>query len=1004
MTLAMKKRVNEAFEAWRAIAAQTDILDVATRIGAKLRKRSHEWIGPCPRCGGKDRFSIRPSKQVFNCRGAGGGNVISMVMHTCAVEFLPACEIITGEPPPGADTVITDETRRKAEELKAEAAERQRRREHDDNLYRARERKTVFDIWDNAHPLQGSSAAEYLALRGLTFPATPAGRSERLKCVEAMPYHLDRDTIIHRGPAMVAPIVDSDSKFRGLHFTYLDLAQPKGKLQLQDPREPEGVMLDAKKSRGSKQGNYIALLGPTDPEQLVLGEGNEKLIAVHMALESTGRSLELTAFWSAADLGNLAGKATDTVTHPTLKNEKTGRPQKVAGAVPDLEAPAIAVPDSVTDLVILGDTTSDPFTTRLALARASARYARPGRTVRVAWAPQGEDFDDPLRAAKGDEAAARAALERIAGIVAAAGPLEMPAVDAEKKSGAPAAVADRGDGAANARPTGAVADGGGNDGEPPPGGDDPKIGGGDDSAGLDLRLAFYPLTDLGNSERFRDRNRGRFIWCPALGWLWWDGRRWSRDGAEDKVKMAEHDTVRAIQREARAVEQEAATLVPLLQAPKDISDADKRSAKKTASDRKKRSGDLGKLGIALRMWGRKSEQANKLAAIGKRAAPYLAVAPEQLDADPFKFNVASGTLVFRKAAEADYVTFKAHDPADLITKCSRVAFDPKAICPTFDKFLAEVQPKAEMRRFLMQWQGLSLTGDVSEQKLCLFWGSGKNGKSTLIDVCAHIAGDYSETVPIETFLNEGRSRNAGQATPDLAILPGVRHLRTSEPEKGAKLAEALIKLATGGEPILARHLNQDYFKFYPQFKLTISGNHEPSIVGTDEGIWRRLKKVPWPVTVADDKIDPHLSDKLRGEASGILNRLLDGLRDWLDHGLVWPEDVIQATADYRRDSDPCGRFIGECVTDSSGDRVRSSDMHALFCAWAKASAAREWSQKGLAAALKQHGFKAMHSNGMWWLGVKLTKSADDFLDFEGKARRGESENVKDDRMNDEVAF
>jgi hypothetical protein len=140
-----------------------------------------------------------------------------------------------------------------------------------------------------------------------------------------------------------------------------------------------------------------------------------------MGLVSTGRDLSSTAFWSACNLGNLGGGAAGTVPHPTRRGPG-GRPERVPGAVPDLAAPAIAIPDSVTDLVLLGDTTSDPFTTRLALARATARYARPGRTVRVAWAPQGEDFDDPLRAAKGDEAA-RAALERIAAIIAAAAPL-----------------------------------------------------------------------------------------------------------------------------------------------------------------------------------------------------------------------------------------------------------------------------------------------------------------------------------------------------------------------------------------------------------------------------------------------------------------------------------------------------------------------------------------------------------------------------------------------------
>jgi hypothetical protein len=462
---------DEAFEAWRARAADSDILEVAqsNKVGAKLRKRGAEWIGPCPTCAGKDRFAVRPSKQVFNCRGASGGNVISMVMHACRVDFMAACEIITGEPPPKGDSAITEETRRKAEELKAKAVEKQRRRDLDENLYRERERKTVFDIWDNAHPLEGSSGAEYLALRGLSFPSTLPGRSERLKCVESMPYWLDKDTIAHRGPALLAPIIDAARIFRGLHLTYLDPVQPKGKIALQDPRERAGVLLDAKKSRGSKQGNYVALIGPPDPERLVLGEGNEKLIAVHMAIEATASSsttmvLERTAFWSAADLGNLAGKAIGSVAHPTLKHAKSGRPQKVAGPVPDLEAPAIVVPDSVTDLVLLGDTTSDPFTTRLALARASARYARPGRTVRVAWAPQGEDFDDPLRVAKGDEAATRAALERIAGIIAAAAPLA-PA-GAKKKSDAAAADADRGNGAAE---PGDAGDPETEDGEPPDG-------------------------------------------------------------------------------------------------------------------------------------------------------------------------------------------------------------------------------------------------------------------------------------------------------------------------------------------------------------------------------------------------------------------------------------------------------------------------------------------------------------------------------------------------------
>ncbi len=587
-------------------------------------------------------------------------------------------------------------------------------------------------------------------------------------------------------------------------------------------------------------------------------------------------------------------------------------------------------------------------------------------------------------------------LERIVAIVDAAGPVEAPEIPRAERtmdkrarrkprvdrsssaSDAPAAVAP-----SPARSVGNIVSfrtssqmgasspkpssdgGGGGAGDLPP--IMPAEDNGDD---LNLRLAFFPRTDLGNAERFRERNRGKLLWCPALGWLWWDGKRWCRDGSEEHVKVAEHETVRAIQDEGRT----------LAGSGKDF--------------HVQKGKDMILCSEALAMWGRASEQANRLAPIAKRAAPYLHVAPGALDGDPFKFNVANGTLIFRKSEDTDCISFRDHDPADLMTKCSIVVYDRAALCPMFDEFLTYVQPDGDQRRFLLQWQGLSLTGDITDQKLCIFWGKGKNGKSTFIDVCALVAGDYSETVPIETFVNEGRSRNAGQATPDLAILPGVRQLRTSEPNRGARLDETLIKLATGGEQILARHLNREYFKFYPQFKLTISGNYRPTIVGADEGIWRRTQLVPWTVTVPADKIDRHLGEKLRAEASGILNRLLDGLRDWFDRGLVPPQSVVDATADYRRDSDPLGRFLEACVAIEPGGRVQSSVMHELFVAWAKANGTAEWSNKGMANALKERGFISKHSGVMWWLDVKLTRTVNEFVDHQGKPLRADSQNVK----------
>lgn len=501
------------------------------------------------------------------------------------------------------------------------------------------------------------------------------------------------------------------------------------------------------------------------------------------------------------------------------------------------------------------------------------------------------------------------------------------------------------------------------------GGKPPSMGGG--GAGeppvsdLDRRLAQYPLTDLGNAERFRDRNRDKFLWCAAIGWLVWDGRRWAREGADELIKLAEHETVRAIQREALAI-----------RGTSDDYEVRAATARKSAvwwSDQ-------------IAGWGRASEANAKLTPISKQAAPYLAVQPSAFDADPFLLNCLNGTLVIRRGDLAEPLLFRPHDPADRITKLAPAAYDPDARCPIYDEFLDFVQPDDAARRFLHQWGGLSLTGDVSEQKLVFFWGKGKNGKSTLVDAWATVAGDYGDTLPIETFLDQGRGRNAGQATPDLALLPGVRMLRTSEPEKGSKLAEAMIKLVTGGEPIQARHLNCAFFKFYPVFKLTLSGNYRPKIDGADEGIWRRVLLVPWTVTVPEARRDRLLGEKLRGEASGILNRLVAGLVDWIEKGLVTPGPVSEATETYRSDSDPLGRFLAACVALKAGSRVQASEMHRLHSAWATANGETQWSAKGLSQALRERQFQSKHSNVIWWLDVELIRQAGDFIDHEGKAR------------------
>lgn len=490
-------------------------------------------------------------------------------------------------------------------------------------------------------------------------------------------------------------------------------------------------------------------------------------------------------------------------------------------------------------------------------------------------------------------------------------------------------------------------------------------------AALDKRLAFFPLTDLGNAERFRERIRDKFIYCAAIGWFYWDGKRWNPIDADAKVQIAAHMCVRSIQDEAAAIEGTGLDFVV--------------GTKSKGSGKDKTEEEL-LYSMMLRSHGRDSETNSKLNHLADQARSYVVLRPAELDANPLAFNLDNGTIMVDMAAEG-LLRFKPHDPADLITKISPVKYDKDAVCPLFDKFLAEVQPKDTTRRLLACWSGYSLTGDAREQVICILYGGGQNGKSVFEKLRALIMGDYCETLPIETFITDGPSRNAGQATPDLALLPGVRALQTSEPKKGSRVDEGLIKIVTGGEKIQVRHLNKGFFKFEPVFKLTLSCNHRPTITGVDQGIWRRIRLVPWPVQIPIERQDKQLFNKIAVEASGVLNWALAGLVDWLRNGLTLGDDVAEATAEYRRDSDQLGRFLEECTEYVVGERVQSTVIHGVFNAWSKANSLNEWKGRTFSMAMSERGMVKDKNSVIFFLNLKLTKRRTDFENPDGTVRR-----------------
>lgn len=524
-----------------------------------------------------------------------------------------------------------------------------------------------------------------------------------------------------------------------------------------------------------------------------------------------------------------------------------------------------------------------------------------------------------------------------------------------------------------------------------------------------LRIAFacalYPLTDKGNAMRFRDRFGESFRYTTTFGWLGWDGRRWKvldqeKDVTPAEVKAAVFDTIDAIQREARLI---AETGIKL-QLSKDGKELDLGGEEDAvALDHYVLVGKQWKLFSKLvAAWGRASESAGRLGCIPNLALRWLTAPISAFDHDEYAVNVLNGTLRFEVETLPDgkrvaKCRLDRHRRGDLLTKLCPVEYDPEAVCPRYDAMLEWAQPELAMRRYLHQIGGFSLTGDAGEQKLWFWYGRGRNGKGTTIECWCYVAGDYSDSIPVESLLDQGIKKRGDAASPDLAKLGGVRMLRASEPERNAKLNTALIKFVTGGEPVPVRAMFRGFFNLVPNFKLIISGNSKFDIPDTDDGIWGRLKLTPWlrnidkpePGVENWPKKDKDLPKKIKAlEGAGVLNRLVEGLMDYLTNGFIEPKTVTAATAGYRDASDPLARFLRLCTVDDPESRVQSSKLYDVFAAWARAAGETEWKQKGFSNAMTERGFEKKASDGMQWLGLKLVRSVDDFVDPEtGKVKR-----------------
>jgi putative DNA primase/helicase len=343
--------------------------------------------------------------------------------------------------------------------------------------------------------------------------------------------------------------------------------------------------------------------------------------------------------------------------------------------------------------------------------------------------------------------------------------------------------------------------------------------------------------------------------------------------------------------------------------------------------------------------------------------PELNITAADVDKDPWLFNVENGTVDLRTGE------FREHRPEDMITKRAHVEYGEKADCPVWKQFIREIMNyHPELTGFLQTAAGWALTGDTSEQTMFILFGSGANGKSTFLNTLMRLLGDYAVATPTETFMK----RSGEQISNDIARLRGTRLVTTTEAEQGRRLSEPLIKQITGNDALTVRFLYGEFFDFVPTFKVFMASNHKPLIRGTDYGIWRRIKLIPFTTTITPDRQDKHLEEKLLREGPGILNWMLEGAQRWCEKGLVTPAVISNATEEYRNEMDVLGNFIKECCIQSPGVTVRARELFRAYQEWCEERNERACSERFLSLRLKELGLeRSRTAEARYWRGIML---------------------------------
>lgn len=443
----------------------------------------------------------------------------------------------------------------------------------------------------------------------------------------------------------------------------------------------------------------------------------------------------------------------------------------------------------------------------------------------------------------------------------------------------------------------------------------------------------YTWDDVGNSNRFYDKNKVDMKFCYENGkWCHFNGKYWNLfadDVAGEKAVEVTND----MYEEAKFIEDE--------------------NTRENFLKFVKGSRSNGRIKSMISL-----------------AQSKMSISNNDFDKHVYRMNVENGSLDLKEG------NLYPHASEMLETRYSDVTIS-RGDCPRWIKFLDEIfLGNKELIRYVKKMLGYSLTGDISEQIMFILHGSGNNGKSVFLDVVGHIFGSYSSVIQPETIMTS-RGNKSG-ANSDIARLKGSRLVICSENDEGIRLNEGLVKQLTGGDKVVARFLYGREFEYVPNFKLFLNTNHLPIIRGTDRGIWRRLRIIPFEYNIPANKIDKHLIFKLMEELPQILAWCLEGCLEWQEEGFHDVEIMQKYIDSYQKDMDTIAQFVEECCEVNPIHKEQASLLYQVYAQWAKNNNEYLYTNTKFGREMAKK-FEKKHSNGIYYAGLSLKERYKRFL-------------------------